>query len=77
MVSSYTYNLSWMDPRHVTPLFTFCSLFQMASYGLLATGTISYDAFGQRIRVRNIVMDGNQTINLDQLMLFQQVYNTG
>uniref|UniRef100_A0A668T452 Uncharacterized protein n=1 Tax=Oreochromis aureus TaxID=47969 RepID=A0A668T452_OREAU len=34
--------------------------------------TISYDAYGQRMRVRNVGIVGNQTSTLDQLMLFSQ-----
>ncbi len=67
-----------MELRQVIPVFpfTFCSLslFQMAANGLLmSTGTISYDAFGQRMMVRNYGVVGNQTFALDQLMLFNQV----
>ncbi|XP_062244476.1 ependymin-like [Platichthys flesus] len=39
---------------------------------LMSTGTISFDAYGQRMRVRNYVMNGNQTYGVDQLMLFNQ-----
>ncbi|XP_035022997.2 ependymin [Hippoglossus stenolepis] len=38
----------------------------------MTTGTISFDAYGQRMRVRNYVMNGNQTYGVDQLMLFNQ-----
>ncbi|KAK1886088.1 Ependymin [Dissostichus eleginoides] len=38
----------------------------------MSTGTLSYDAFGQRMRVRNFELVGNQTAFLDQLMLFEQ-----
>nr|XP_046264202.1 ependymin-like [Scatophagus argus] len=42
---------------------------------VMYTGTISYDAFGQRMRVRNYGVVGNQTFAMDQLMLFgQKVY---
>lgn len=39
----------------------------------MSTGTISYDAFGKRIRVRNFGFIGNETFSVDQLMLFNQV----
>lgn len=38
-----------------------------------STGGISYDALGQRIRVRNFGVAGNGTFSVDQLMLFRQV----
>ncbi|XP_018535336.1 LOW QUALITY PROTEIN: ependymin-like, partial [Lates calcarifer] len=38
----------------------------------MSTGTISYDAFGQRVRVRNYGLTGNQSTGIDQLMLFNQ-----
>ncbi|XP_035515435.1 ependymin-like [Morone saxatilis] len=45
----------------------------MAANGLvMSTGTISYDAFGQKMRIRNFWLVGNQTFALDQLMLFSQ-----
>ncbi|XP_037619546.1 ependymin-like [Sebastes umbrosus] len=45
----------------------------MDSSGLYTSlGTISYDALGQRMRVRNYVVVGNQTSSLDQLMIFNQ-----
>lgn len=40
---------------------------------LTSTGTIDYDVFGQRIRVRNFVAVGNGTFHIDQLMLFREV----
>lgn len=40
---------------------------------VMASGGISYDAFGQRIRVRNFGVAGNETFSVDQLMLFRQV----
>uniref|UniRef100_A0A669ELY5 Ependymin-like 1 n=1 Tax=Oreochromis niloticus TaxID=8128 RepID=A0A669ELY5_ORENI len=47
------------------------SCFQMGANGYMSsTGTISYDAYGQRMRVRNAGIVGNQTFTLDQLMLF-------
>lgn len=48
----------------------------MAGNGaLMSTGTISYDAFGQRMRVRNFGVMGNQTFSMDQLLLFnKEVY---
>ncbi|XP_077426381.1 ependymin-like [Vanacampus margaritifer] len=39
---------------------------------VMSTGTITYDAFGQKIRVRNYGMAGNQTFAVDQLMLFNK-----
>ncbi|XP_071762396.1 ependymin-like [Centroberyx gerrardi] len=45
----------------------------MAGDGLVMfTGKMHYDAFGQRVRVRNYGMIGNETFILDQLMLFNQ-----
>ena len=47
----------------------------MSGNGLnMMTGTISYDAFGQRMRVRNYGLVGNQTTTLDQLYLFNKVF---
>lgn len=40
---------------------------------ITSTGRISYDAFGQRIRVRNFGVVSNGTFSVDQLMLFRQV----
>ncbi|XP_061736459.1 ependymin-like [Nerophis ophidion] len=37
-----------------------------------SSGTISYDAFGQKIRVRNFGFAGNETFAIDQLMLFNK-----
>lgn len=48
----------------------------MASNAMF-TGKISYDAFGRRMRIRNFGFSGNQTISVDQLMLFNQVLNPG
>ena len=67
-----------MDPCQVIPVhtFTFCSLslFQMDASGLfMSTGKVSYDAFGQRMRVRNLALVGNQTSTFDQLMIFKDV----
>ncbi|XP_070782351.1 ependymin-like [Enoplosus armatus] len=39
---------------------------------VMSTGTISYDAFGERMRVRNFGVAGNHTLALDQIMLFKQ-----
>lgn len=70
--------LNWIDPCYLIlsyslTLFPVCHP-QMAANGLImSTGTISYDALAQRIRVRNYGMIGNQTFALDQLMLFNQV----
>ncbi|XP_040001158.1 ependymin-2-like isoform X2 [Xiphias gladius] len=45
----------------------------MAGNGLfMSTGTISYDAFGQRMRVKNYEFIGNRTSAVDQLMLFNK-----
>ncbi|XP_076583812.1 ependymin-like [Chaetodon auriga] len=45
----------------------------MAANGLvMSTGTITYDALGQRMRVRNYGLIGNQTFAMDQLMLFNK-----
>ncbi|XP_071381156.1 ependymin-like [Centroberyx affinis] len=45
----------------------------MAADGLvMSTGKMHYDAFGQRMRVRNYGMAGNETFAMDQLMLFKQ-----
>ncbi|XP_072240055.1 ependymin-like [Leuresthes tenuis] len=44
----------------------------MASNGKMSTGTISYDAYGQKLRVRNNGVTGYGTSALDQLMLFNQ-----
>ncbi|KAL6110311.1 uncharacterized protein ACO6RY_19418 [Pungitius sinensis] len=38
----------------------------------MSTGTVSYDAIGQRMRVRNFPLVGNETFPMDQLMLFNQ-----
>ncbi|XP_034398211.1 ependymin-like [Cyclopterus lumpus] len=43
-----------------------------ASGLFMSTGTVSYDAFGQRMRVRNYQLVSNQTSSTDQLMLFNQ-----
>uniref|UniRef100_A0A3Q0SE99 Ependymin n=1 Tax=Amphilophus citrinellus TaxID=61819 RepID=A0A3Q0SE99_AMPCI len=43
----------------------------MTGNGLItSTGLITYDAFGQRMRVKNFGVSGNETFALDQLMLF-------
>ncbi|XP_057698957.1 ependymin-like [Corythoichthys intestinalis] len=39
---------------------------------LLSTGKMTYDAFGQKIRVRNFGTVGNETFAMDQLMLFDK-----
>uniref|UniRef100_A0AAQ6IIT0 Ependymin n=2 Tax=Anabas testudineus TaxID=64144 RepID=A0AAQ6IIT0_ANATE len=45
----------------------------MAASGLvMSSGDISYDALGQRMRVRNVGLIGNQTFTLDQLLIFNQ-----
>ncbi|TNN62132.1 Ependymin [Liparis tanakae] len=38
----------------------------------VSTGTVSYDALGQRTRVRNYQLVSNQTSLMDQLMLFNE-----
>ncbi|XP_040892878.1 ependymin-like [Toxotes jaculatrix] len=62
------------DPKPcVSPPLMSGGLSVMAGNGLfMSTGTISYDAFGQRMRVRNYGLSGNQTTGMDQLMLFSQ-----
>ncbi|KAF3687423.1 Ependymin [Channa argus] len=45
----------------------------MAASGLvMSSGAMSYDALGQRMRVRNVGFIGNETFTLDQLLLFNQ-----
>ncbi|XP_022611390.1 ependymin-like [Seriola dumerili] len=57
----------------VSPALMSGGLTVMAGNGLfMSTGTITYDAFGQRMRVRNYGFSGNQTFGVDQLMLFNQ-----
>lgn len=41
-----------------------------------STGTVSYDSFGQRMRVRNYGISGNETFAVDRLMLYSQVYHS-
>uniref|UniRef100_A0A3Q3XBZ2 Ependymin-like 1 n=1 Tax=Mola mola TaxID=94237 RepID=A0A3Q3XBZ2_MOLML len=42
----------------------------MAADGhIMSSGKISYDAFGQRMRVRNFGVVGNETFAMDQIML--------
>ncbi|AWP05958.1 putative ependymin-like [Scophthalmus maximus] len=62
------------DPKPcVSPPLMSGGLTVMTGDGLLfSVGTISYDAFGQRMRVRNYGFASNQTFGLDQLMLFNQ-----
>ncbi|KAM9363640.1 ependymin-like [Symphorus nematophorus] len=61
-------------PKHCkSPLMMSGGLSVMAGNGvLMSTGTISYDALGQRMRVRNFGIAGNESFALDQLMLFSQ-----
>uniref|UniRef100_A0AAQ6AP22 Uncharacterized protein n=2 Tax=Amphiprion ocellaris TaxID=80972 RepID=A0AAQ6AP22_AMPOC len=40
--------------------------------GMTATGTIAYDAYGQRVRIREIGLVGNGTSFMDGLLLFSQ-----
>uniref|UniRef100_A0A3Q4C0H7 Ependymin n=1 Tax=Mola mola TaxID=94237 RepID=A0A3Q4C0H7_MOLML len=45
----------------------------MAADGhIMSSGKISYDAFGQRMRVRNFGVVGNETFAMDQIMLFKK-----
>lgn len=39
---------------------------------IMSQGTITFDNFGQRMRVRNYGVMGNQTFAVDQLMLFKE-----
>uniref|UniRef100_A0A3P9B1G7 Ependymin n=1 Tax=Maylandia zebra TaxID=106582 RepID=A0A3P9B1G7_9CICH len=51
----------------------FISPFQMTGDGLISsTGLITYDALGQRMRVKNFGIGDNQDFALDQLMLFRE-----
>ncbi|XP_005454839.1 ependymin [Oreochromis niloticus] len=59
-------------PCAVPPLMTGGINVMGANGYMSSTGTISYDAYGQRMRVRNAGIVGNQTFTLDQLMLFSQ-----
>ncbi|KAG8014424.1 Ependymin [Nibea albiflora] len=45
----------------------------MVGNGLvMSTGTISFDAFGKKMRVRNYGIAGNETFSVDQLMIFSE-----
>ncbi|XP_028305088.1 ependymin-like [Gouania willdenowi] len=47
--------------------------FNVAANGhISSTGLVTYDAFGQKIRLRGYVQMGNESFALDQLMLFKQ-----
>ncbi|XP_034544391.1 ependymin-like [Notolabrus celidotus] len=47
----------------------------MSADSMMSTGQVSYDAIGQRMRVRAMGLDGNYTSVMDKLMLFgQKVY---
>uniref|UniRef100_A0A667ZQE3 Ependymin n=1 Tax=Myripristis murdjan TaxID=586833 RepID=A0A667ZQE3_9TELE len=49
------------------------SLPQVGADGaIMSTGRIKYDAFGQRVLVRNLVTAGNHTFSVEHLMLFKQ-----
>lgn len=49
----------------------------MAANGnMMSTGTIGYDALGNKLRIRNFGVIGNETYAVDMLMLFHQVINT-
>lgn len=50
-------------------------LLQMTPSGIVSAGTILYDTFGRRVRVRTFGVRGNETFHVDQLMLFNQVGN--
>uniref|UniRef100_A0A665WRG1 Ependymin-like 1 n=1 Tax=Echeneis naucrates TaxID=173247 RepID=A0A665WRG1_ECHNA len=60
--------------QHPSLHFLLClSFFQMAGDGkFISTGTISYDALGKRMRVKNYGLASNKTVAVDQLMLFNQ-----
>lgn len=46
----------------------------MTARGLvMSAGDMSYDALGQRMRVKYVGLTGNQTFILDQLLIFNQV----
>lgn len=46
----------------------------MTSAGsITSTGTVSFDSFAERVRLRNYVFIGNETVPVDQLMLFREV----
>ncbi|KAG7485574.1 ependymin-like [Solea senegalensis] len=61
-------------PKHcVSPPLMSGGFSVMAGEGhWMSTGTISYDAFGQRMRVKNYAIANNQSTGMDQLMLFNQ-----
>ncbi|XP_008296023.1 ependymin-like [Stegastes partitus] len=44
----------------------------MVGEGITATGNIAYDAFAQRVRVREVALTGNHTAVTEQLMLFSE-----
>ncbi|XP_040043356.2 ependymin [Gasterosteus aculeatus] len=57
-----------VSPELMTGSFTL-----MDAGGLyVSTGAVSYDALGQRMRVRNIPLVGNQTFKMDLLILFNE-----
>ncbi|XP_029912299.1 ependymin-like [Myripristis murdjan] len=59
-------------PCVVPPLMSGGFSYMGANGAVMSTGKINYDAFGERMRVRNFGMAGNQTFTVDQLMLFKQ-----
>ncbi|XP_008315724.1 ependymin-like [Cynoglossus semilaevis] len=65
---------STQAPKHcVSPPLMSGQFTLMAGNGVyLSTGSISSDAFGKRMRVRNNVMVGNQSTGIDELMLFNE-----
>lgn len=70
--------LDWplSSPPCLSRHFLLLILFQMDAGGLyVSTGAVSYDALGQRMRVRNIPLVGNQTFKMDLLILFNEVWN--
>ncbi|TKS68953.1 Ependymin [Collichthys lucidus] len=62
------------DPKPcVAPPLMSGSFTVMFGNGLVTSiGTISFDAFGQKVRVRNYGTVGNETFALDQLMIFSE-----
>uniref|UniRef100_A0A674P4T8 Uncharacterized protein n=1 Tax=Takifugu rubripes TaxID=31033 RepID=A0A674P4T8_TAKRU len=48
------------------------SLFPQMAANVSCSGQISYDAFGQKIRVRSTGLASSETFYVDQLMLFRQ-----
>ncbi|XP_065327302.1 ependymin-like [Pelmatolapia mariae] len=62
-----------IDRRIVVPELLSGGLTAMTGDGLISsTGLITYDALGQRMRVKNFGIGDNQDFALDQLMLFSE-----